>query len=180
MKVASTHIYSAPADAVFAVMTSPDVVVAMYGALGHVDVKVIEHSECAGITSVRSRRGVAMDVPLFAKRFFDPVNVVDQHDEWDPPLPDGSRWGIWQVSARGVPVTAGGQMRLGPTDDGRGTVVEMTGEVTCPMPIVGSRIAALVGDEVERTMRASEAFIDGYLHERAVADRGPATRQRAS
>lgn len=180
MKVASTHLYSAPADAVFAVMTSPDVVVAMYGALGHVDVKVIEHSERAGITSMRSRRGVAMDVPLFAKRFFDPVNVVDQHDEWDPPLPDGSRWGIWQVSARGVPVTAGGQMRLGPTADGRGTVVEMTGEVTCPMPIVGSRIAKLVGDEVERTMHASEAFIDGYLHERAVTERAPSPHQRAS
>ena len=180
MKVASTHIYSAPADVVFDVMTSPSVVVAMYAALGHVDVKVIEHSECAGITSVRSRRGVAMDVPLFAKRFFDPVNLVDQHDEWDPPMPDGSRWGIWQVSARGVPVTAGGQMRLGPTPDGRGTVVEMTGEVTCPMPIVGSRIATLVGDEVERTMHATEAFIDGYLRERSVPDRNQAPHQRAS
>lgn len=180
MKVASTHLYSAPADVVFDVMTSPDVVVAMYAALGHVDVKVIEHSECAGITSVRSRRGVAMDVPLFAKRFFDPVNVVDQHDEWDPPMPDGSRWGIWQVSARGVPVTAGGQMRLGPTPDGRGTVVEMSGEVTCPMPIVGSRIATLVGDEVERTMHATEAFLDGYLRERSVSDRDPTPHQRAS
>ena len=180
MKVASTHIYSAPADAVFEVMTSPAVVVAMYSALGHVDVKVIEHSECAGITSLRSRRGVAMDVPLFAKRFFDPINVVDQHDEWDPPLPDGSRWGIWQVSARGVPVTAGGQMRLGPTPDGCGTVVEMTGEVTCPMPIVGSRIATLVGDEVERTMRASESFIEGYLRDRAGSGRSPTPHQRAS
>lgn len=180
MKVASTHIYSAPADAVFEVMTSPAVVVAMYSALGHVDVKVIEHSECAGITSLRSRRGVAMDVPLFAKRFFDPINVVDQHDEWDPPLPDGSRWGIWQVSARGVPVTAGGQMRLGPTPDGCGTVVEMTGEVTCPMPIVGSRIATLVGDEVERTMRASESFIEGYLRDRAGSGRDSAPHQRAS
>ena len=180
MKVASTHIYSAPADAVFEVMTSPAVVVAMYSALGHVDVKVIEHSQCAGITSLRSRRGVAMDVPLFAKRFFDPINVVDQHDEWDPPLPDGSRWGIWQVSARGVPVTAGGQMRLGPTPDGCGTVVEMTGEVTCPMPIVGSRIATLVGDEVERTMRASESFIEGYLRDRAGSGRSPTPHQRAS
>ena len=181
MKVASTHFYSAPADVVYAALTSPDVVVAMYEALGHSDVRVIEHSECAGITSLRTRRGVVMDVPLFAKRFFDPVNVVDQHDEWDPPMPDGSRWGIWQVSARGVPVTAGGQMRLGPTADGCGTVVEMTGEVTCPMPIVGSRIATLVGDEVERTMHATEAFVEGYLEERGRPERrDPAPHQRAS
>ena len=58
--------------------------------------------------------------------------------------------------------------------------MEMTGEVTCPMPIVGSRIATLVGDEVERTMHASEAFIDGYLRERSVSDRDPTPHQRAS
>jgi len=181
MKVASTHFYAAPADVVYAALTAPDVVVAMYEALGHSDVRVIEHSECAGITSLRTRRGVTMDVPLFAKRFFDPVNVVDQHDEWDPPMPDGSRWGIWQVSARGVPVTAGGQMRLGPTADGLGTVVEMTGEVTCPMPIVGSRIATLVGDEVERTMHATESFVEGYLRERGLPEQHePTPHQRAS
>ena len=165
MKVASTHTYAAPPEVVFEAMTSPDVMVAKYRALGHLDVKIVEHTERAGIISIRSRRGVPMDVPGFARRFFDSVNIVDEHDEWDPPTPDGSRWGIWQVSARGVPVTTGGQLRLGPTPDGLGTIVEMTGEVTCPMPIVGGRIASFVGDDVERTLHAEESFLDGYLAE---------------
>ncbi len=173
MKVASIHTYAAPVEQVFEAMTSPEVLVAKYTALGHVDVKIVEHGERAGIISVRSRRGVPMDVPGFAKRFFDPINIVEQHDEWDPPLPDGSRWGIWQVSARGVPVTTGGQLRLGPTADGCGTVVEITGEVTCPMPIVGGRIASFVGDDVERTMHAEEAFMDGYLAELANPSKRP-------
>jgi uncharacterized Zn-binding protein involved in type VI secretion len=180
MKVASTHTYSAPPDAVFAVMTSPDVMVAKYRALGHQDVKIVEHLERAGIISIRSRRGVPLEPPIFAKRFFDPVNVVDQHDEWDPPMSDGSRWGIWQVSARGVPVTTGGQMHLAPTHDGRGTIVEVSGEVMCPMPIVGGRIAAFVGDDVERTLHEEEAFLDGYLREHEFGRISPPREQRAS
>jgi Protein of unknown function (DUF2505) len=165
MKVASSHTYTAPADLVFQVMTTPDVMVAKYQALGHHDVRVVEHKEELGIVSIRTRRGVPMEVPGFAKRFFSSVNVVEQHDEWDPVLPDGSRCGIWQVTARGVPVTVGGQLRLSPTDDGR-TIVEVTGDVVCPMPLVGAKIAAFVGDDVQATMHAEEAFIDGYLGER--------------
>ena len=178
MKVASTHTYAAPPQVVFGVMTSDDVMVTKYRALGHQEVKIIEHIERAGIISIRSRRGVRLDPPAFAKRFFDPINVVDQHDEWDPPMLDGSRWGIWQVSARGVPVTTGGQLHLAPTTDGLGTVVEITGEVTCPMPIVGGRIAAFVGDDVERTLHAEAAFLDGYLFEHQYTD--PAPHHQAS
>jgi Protein of unknown function (DUF2505) len=177
MKVASAHTYSAPSDAVFAVMTSPDVMVAKYQALGHHDVRVVEHRVESGIISIRTRRGVPMDVPGFAKRFFSSVNVVEQHDEWDPVLPDGSRCGIWQVTARGVPVTVGGQLRLSPTPEGQ-TIVEVTGDVMCPMPLVGSKIAAFVGDDVERTMHAEEAFIDGYLCERAQGDSAPRSHHR--
>ncbi len=174
MKVASTHTYAASPEVVFEAMTSPDVMVAKYRALGHLDVKIVEHTERAGIISIRSRRGVPMEVPGFARRFFDSVNIVDEHDEWDPPTPDGSRWGIWQISARGVPVTTGGQLRLGPTADGMGTIVEMTGDVTCPMPIVGGRIASFVGDDVERTLHAEESFLDGYFAERSTDPRAVA------
>lgn len=178
MKVASTHTYAAPPDAVFAVMTSPEVMVAKYAALGHLDVKIVEHSVLAGIVSVRSRRGVRLDVPVFAKRFFEPVNLVDQHDEWDPPQADGSRTGIWQVVARGVPVTTGGQVRLGPVAGG--TIVEFDGEVTCPMPIVGGRIATFIAADVECTLREEEAFLDGYLRDHATAQPAPNPRRRAS
>ncbi len=179
MKVASTHTYAAPPEVVFGAMTSEDVMVAKYRAMGHEEVRVIEHFERAGIISIRSRRGVPLDPPAFARRFFDPVNVVDQHDEWDPPMLDGSRWGIWQVIARGVPVTTGGQLHLAPTADGLGTVVEITGEVTCPMPIVGARIAAFVGDGVERTLRDEEAFLDDYLRGHPSVASDPAPRRQA-
>jgi hypothetical protein len=177
MKVASIHTYAAPPEKVFAVMTSPEVMVAKYQALGHHDVKLVEHREESGILSIRTRRGVPMDVPGFAKRFFSPINVVEEHDEWDPPLPDGTRCGIWQVTARGVPVTIGGQLRLAPGPDGV-TIVEVTGEVVCPMPMVGGKIAAFLGGDVESSLRAEEAFVDGYLGEQMGGDAAPRSGQR--
>jgi hypothetical protein len=79
-----------------------------------------------------------------------------------------------------VPVTTGGQLHLAPTSDGLGTIVEITGEVTCPMPIVGGRIAAFVGDDVERTLQAEAAFLDGYLVEHPYTAPDPAPHRQAS
>ncbi len=158
-------------------LTSPDVMVAKFTALGHEDVKVLQRSEQAGLLSVRTRRGVPMDVPAYARRYFGPVTMVEQHEDWDPIAPDGSRSGIWQVSARGVPVTTGGQLRLSPAPDG-GTLVEVSGEVVCPMPFVGGKIAAFVGADVERTMGAEAAFLDGYLREQSGERSAEHTRRR--
>jgi hypothetical protein len=177
MKVASIHTYAASPARVFVAMTSPEVMVAKYEALGHHDVKLVEHREESGILSIRIRRGVPMDVPGFAKRFFSPINVIEEHDEWDPPLLDGTRCGIWQVTSRGVPVTIGGQLRLAPAPDGR-TIVEVTGEVVCPMPMVGAKIAAFLGGDVETSLHAEEAFVDGYLGERTRGAADPRSTQR--
>ena len=43
------------------------------------------------------------------------------------------------------------------------TVVEITGDVTCSIPLVGGKLASFVGGDVERTMRGEEDFNDGYL-----------------
>jgi hypothetical protein len=49
------------------------------------------------------------------------------------------------------------------------------------MPIVGGRVASFVGDDVERTMHAEEAFLDGYLAERSGPPRhATVERRRAS
>ncbi len=162
MKVSSRHTYSAPAAAVFAAMTSPDVLIEKYTALGHQDVKIIERTELAGIVRVTSRRKVPMEVPGFAKRFLNPLNTVEQTDEWQPATAKGERHGTWKVSASGVPVSLGGTLHLVAAGKGR-TVVEMTGEVSCSIPFLGGKLASHVGADVEGTMRAEEEFNDSYL-----------------
>ena len=165
MKVGSTHTYAAPPDVVFMMMTDPDVLAARYGALGHRDIRITEHRESGdGAATVASRRSVPMDVPGFAKRFLSPTNTIEQHDRWNTPAADGSRSGTWEVSAKGVPVTTGGTLRITPGAK-RTTVVEVTGEVTSSVPIVGSKLAGFVAGDVQRTLSAEEAFNDDYLEQ---------------
>lgn len=170
MKVASTHQYAAPPDVVFAMMTTPEVLTEKYTALGHHDVHILEHTDDGGEVSVRSRRSVPMEVPGFAKKFLSPTNSVEQRDHWQPPAADGSRTGTWEVQAKGVPVSAGGALRLAP-GAGRTTTVEITGEVKCSVPLLGGKLATFVGGDVQRTLDAEEQFNDGWLAAR------PATRR---
>lgn len=161
MKVASSHTYAASPDEVFATMTTPDVLVAKYTALGHRDITIVEHSVTAGSVSVRSKRSVPMEVPGFAKRILSPWNTVEQYDTWGPAAADGSRTGTWKVDARGVPVKVGGTLRITPVKGG--TLVEIAGEVSCSVPLLGGKLASFVGGDVERTMRGEEEFNDGHL-----------------
>ncbi len=143
-------------------MTTPGVLVEKYTALGHQDVKIVEHTEHAGVVRVTSRRKVPMEVPGFAKRFLNPLNTVEQTDEWQPATAKGERHGTWKVSASGVPVSVGGILHLVAAGKGH-TLVEITGEVACSIPFVGGKLASYVGADVERTMSAEEQFNDGYL-----------------
>jgi hypothetical protein len=157
MKVHSTHTYPASPERVLAVMTDPEVLHRKYESLGHRDVRVVDHVVTGGEITVRTKRSVPMSVPGFAKRFLAPMNDIEQIDHWNAPGPDGGRTGTWQVTARGVPVSVGGTLRLAP--DGHGaTVVEIDGEVRSSVPIVGGRLADHVGHDVERTMEAEESF----------------------
>jgi hypothetical protein len=162
MKVTSRHTYDASPAAVFAAMTSPEVLIEKYQALGHHDVQIAEHVVTDGAVRVRSKRKVPMDVPGFAKRFLKPVNSVEQTDEWAAPGPKGERHGTWKVSAGGVPVSVGGTLHLVEGPKGQ-TVVEISGDVTCSIPLVGGKLASFVGGDVEKTMRAEEDFNDRHL-----------------
>jgi len=162
MQVSSTHTYAAKPEVVFATMTTPEVLTAKYTALGHKDIQILDHTVTGDEVTVRSRRSVPMDVPGFAKRFLSPMNTVEQRDHWQPAVADGTRTGTWEVDARGVPVSAGGALRLAPGPKGT-TVVEISGEVKCSLPLVGGKLASFVGGDVQRTLAAEEAFNDQHL-----------------
>jgi uncharacterized protein YndB with AHSA1/START domain len=164
VKVSSSHTYAASPEDVFAMMTDPEVLTAKYESLGHHDIQITEHAvDAGGAVTVASRRSVPMDVPGFARKFLNPMNTVEQRDEWDAPAADGSRTGTWHVKAAGVPVDVGGTLHLSPGKKRRTTVVEVSGEVRSSVPIVGGKLAGFVGGDVQRTLGAEEEFNDGHL-----------------
>jgi hypothetical protein len=103
-----------------------------------------------------------MEVPGFAKKFLKPLNTVEQTDEWQPPSAKGERNGTWKVSASGVPVSVVGTQRLARAAKGH-TVLEITGDITCSIPLLGGKLASFVGGDVERTIHAEQEFNDTYL-----------------
>ncbi|MEZ5274273.1 MAG: DUF2505 domain-containing protein [Ilumatobacteraceae bacterium] len=161
MKVVSMHTYAAPPDVVFEAMTDPAVLAEKYAALGHRNIEIIEHSVSRTGVAVHSRREVPMEVPGFARRLLSPTNTVEQHDRWGAAAADGTRTGTWEVAARGVPVKVGGTLHLAPAPGG--TVVEIHGDVSSSVPLIGGKLASFIGHDVERTMHAEEAFNDEYL-----------------
>ncbi|MEY4172899.1 MAG: hypothetical protein RI900_64 [Actinomycetota bacterium] len=165
MRVRHRGLFPAPPSVVFEAFTSPDLIVAKYHHLGHVDVRIIESRQQFGVVTIRSRREVPTSVPEFATRFFRPMTVVEENEEWDPLQPDGSRNGTWQVTARGVPVTAGGVQRLVPRPDGTSERV-VEGEVVCPMPGEEARLAELVLADIERKLDDEDLFINRWLADR--------------
>ena len=57
-------------------------------------------------------------------------------------------------------------LRISAVGDGS-TVVEVSGEVTSSIPLVGGRLADFVGGDVKRTLAAEEEFNDRHLAERS-------------
>lgn len=162
MRVRHRGTFTAPPDVVFEAFTTPGVVVAKYEHLGHSNVRIVEFEQRFGTVTIRSRREVPTEVPGFASRFFRPSTVVEENIQWDSSQPDGSRSGTWQVTARGVPVTAGGVQRLVPTADGA-TERVVEGEVVCPMPGEQARLAEVVLAGIERTLADEDLFIERWL-----------------
>lgn len=162
MRVRHHGRFPAPPEVVFEAFTSPKLIVAKYHRLGHVDVRIIESRRQFGMVTIRSRREVPMAVPSFASRFFTPLTVVEVNEEWDPAAADGSRSGTWQVTARGVPVTAGGTLRL--MADGQGATERwVEGEVVCPMPGEEARLAEVMKADIERQLADEDTFIVEWL-----------------
>jgi len=162
MRVRHRGLFAAPTAAVFQALTAPELIVEKYHRLGHSDVRIVESRQQFGVVTIRSRREVPTTVPDFASRFFGRMTVMEQNEEWDPVQPDGTRSGTWQVTARGVPVTAGGLQRLVPLGAGA-TERIVEGEVVCPMPGEQARLAELVQANIQRNLVQEDRFISEWL-----------------
>jgi len=162
MRIRHRGLFAAPTAMVFRAFTSPELIVDKYHWLGCSDVRIVESRQQFGVVTIRSRREVPTAVPEFAARFFGRMTVVEQNEEWDPVQPDGSRRGTWQVTARGVPVTAGGLQCLVPVGAGA-TERIVEGEVVCPMPGEQARLAELVQTDIERNLVQEDRFMGEWL-----------------
>jgi len=151
MRYAVTHHYDASADEVLALLTDFETVRAKYEALGHSDVELVERTKDGSAVRIVTKRVVPMDVPGFAKKILSPKNRVVQTDAWGAPDEKGARSGTFTVDAKGVPVKVTGRLRLTPSPEG-GSVNEIDANVECKVPLIGGKIADLVGADTRKAI----------------------------
>ena len=163
MDVVGSHTYTAPIEAVVAMLRDRDATVAKYEGMGHRNVAIVACSGDEAHVRIESSRVVDVDLPGFAKKVLKPTNTMHQTDEWTT-APGGGWDGTFTVEVQGSPVHLSGTMRLTPAPD---TCTEdITVSVTVKVPLIGGKIADWAAkNDVKRTLDAEFSFGDAWLAE---------------
>jgi Protein of unknown function (DUF2505) len=119
------------------------------------------HVSVAGSTTTTSR---TLPAPESAARFTGPQLTVNEEVVWADPSPDGSRTGTVTMTVLGQPVTFRGGLRL--ASGGRGSVVDVRGELKVAIPLVGRKFEE----------SAAPAMTAGYRTQQEVGDKWLARR----
>jgi uncharacterized membrane protein len=151
----SSHLdFAAPPADVYAMMTDQayleEVCVASESLSYHVSVK--------GSTTRTSR---TLPAPDSAARFTGPQLTVNDKVGWGDPASDGSRSGAVTMTVLGQPVNFRGQVKISP--GGRGSVVDVTGELKVAIPLLGRRLEKAAAPAVMAAYRTQQEVGDRWL-----------------
>jgi uncharacterized membrane protein len=154
MEISSHLDFAAPPADVYAMMTDQayleEVCVASESLSYHVSVK--------GSTTRTSR---TLPAPDSAARFTGPQLTVNDKVGWGDPASDGSRRGAVTMTVLGQPVNFRGQVKISP--GGRGSVVDVTGELKVAIPLLGTRLEKAAAPAVMAAYRTQQEVGDRWL-----------------
>ena len=157
--------YDAAADAVFAMFSNPEFILAKLDATLATECEVVECAETAdGGFRIVTNRTVEADIPGFAKKVFKPTNALMQIEDWQAAA-TGTRPGTWRIETKGVPVSTGGVTRLEST--AAGAVQHIEGTIKVSVPLSGGRLERFVYDQAHRTLDIEHEFGRQWLAERS-------------
>ncbi|GAA0931261.1 DUF2505 domain-containing protein [Pseudonocardia zijingensis] len=151
-----------PADEVYATMVDPDYLRARLDRIGGPGASLLEHTADLEGARYRLRLGLdAKDLPSAVRSVLPGDITVERDERWT--REDSGRYhGDVDVAIPGAPASANGGMRLRDLSDG-GSELEVRLEVRVTVPLFGSKIEAVVGDQVQRLLAAETAFTQDWL-----------------
>jgi hypothetical protein len=149
----SSHLdFAAEPTDVYAMMTDQkylDEVCVASGSLSY-------HVSVERSTTKTSR---TLPAPDSAARFTGPELTVNEEVAWGDPSSNGSRNATVTMTVLGQPITFRGKVQLSP--GGRGSVVDVTGELKVAIPFLGKKFEE----------SAAPAVMKGYKTQQEVGDR---------
>ena len=114
----------------------------------------------AEFTATTERTVPAERVPDIARKFVGNGVAMTQVDTVSAPAADGSR----TVKVNGIPVSAQATKKL--TPEGEQTRLDVNGEVSCSIPLVGKKIAAAAEPQVGRVLKVLGTSAEKWLAQR--------------
>ena len=149
----STHLdFAAEPDAVFAMMTDQ----AYLEEVCVASESISYDASVSGSTTTTSR---TLAAPESAARFTGAKLTVKEEVAWSGAGAGGARTANLSMTVLGQPVTLKGRLDLAP--GGRGTVVDLTGELKVAIPFLGKKLE----------QSAAPAVLAGFRTQQRVGDR---------
>lgn len=160
MAVQETTTVNAPIDKVAEAYASEDFARFVCSKLGIGFGSFTVAGPTSGEFSATTTRSVGADkVPDIAKKFVSKGLQMEQTDRVSAPATDAGRTINSDIKVSGMPITATATQTLAP--QGEKTVINVTGEVTCGIPLVGKKIAAAAEPYVGKVLTK----LGGYVEE---------------
>lgn len=163
MKLRHEDLYPLSAEALFKVFTDRAFYEERFAASGG-ETEFLHFGPRGGRFVIDIRRHVTMrkgtQIPAFARRFVRDVNVMHTIMEWD--LSQGeSRRGTCRFEIERLPAEVYGNMHLEPRANGCANRVDLT--VHCSIPLVGGKIAEMMGERAGRSLHRDYESTRNYL-----------------
>jgi hypothetical protein len=152
MDISSRLDFAAQPNDVYAMMTNQKYLEEVSVASGSL-------SYAASVEGSTTKTSRTLPAPDTAARFTGPQLTVNEEVVWDGPSADGSRSGAITMTVLGQPVTFRGKLNLSP--GGRGSVVDIIGELKVAIPLLGRKLEE----------SAAPAVMAGYQTQQEVGNR---------
>ncbi|MFW0155781.1 DUF2505 domain-containing protein [Rothia sp. P6271] len=162
MAIQETTTVNAPIDRVIEAYASEDFARFVCEKMG-IGFEGLEVSgDTSGAFSAVSKRSVAADrVPDIAQKFVSKGLQMTQSDTVSAPSADGSRTISSDIKVSGMPVSARATQKLTASADK--TVIEVSGQVSCSIPLVGKKIAAAAEPYVGKVLSKLGSLVEQWV-----------------
>jgi hypothetical protein len=115
----------------------------------------------ASVTGASTRTSRTLASPESAARFTGPQLTVVEEVVWGEASGDGSRSGTMTMTVLGQPVSLKGALTLRP--GGRGTTVDLNGELKVAIPLLGRKLEQSSAPAVLAGFRTQQRVGDRWL-----------------
>ena len=115
----------------------------------------------ASVNNSSTRSSRTLPSPESAARFTGPQLTVIEEVQWSEAGSDGARTGSLALTVLGQPVRLNGRLLLRP--GGRGTTVQLTGELKVAIPLLGRKLEESAAPAVLAGFRTQQQVGDRWL-----------------